>query len=346
MLVEEDFVLKQIRRLLLTAVFSLVLVYVLIGLPLPYYIYSPGSADALDDIVFVEDGYASEGDMHLVTISSRPATAMQIVLSWFDDFSELVPKENVIPEGMDDKSYRKYQLQLMDTSQHSSVVVGYEAAGAEVDFENNGIIVINVVEDMPAEGKLEIGDRVIQVDDVPIKESQNLIDYVGSRDDGERITVTLERDGEEVEEEIDVQAFPDEPDRKGIGIQLMNDTEVIVDPPVDFDSKGIGGPSAGLMFALEMFDQLTEEDWTRGYTIVGTGEIDFEGNVHRIGGVDKKVVAADRAGAKVFFAPNEGGREGSNYEEAKEAAEKIGTDMDIIPVDNFEDALDYLKDLE
>src|SRR5699024_12216804 len=70
-----------------------------------------------------------------------------IVLSWFDDFSELVPKENVIPEGMDDKSYRKYQLQLMDTSQHSSVVVGYEAAGAEVDFENNGIIVINVVEE-------------------------------------------------------------------------------------------------------------------------------------------------------------------------------------------------------
>src|SRR5699024_12446951 len=118
-----------------------------------------------------------------------------------DDVSVYVLKENVILEGMDDKSYRKYQLQLMDTSQHSSVVVGYEAAGAEVDFENNGIIVINVVEDMPAEGKLEIGDRVIQVDDVPIKESQNLIDYVGSRDDGERITVTLERDGEEVEEE-------------------------------------------------------------------------------------------------------------------------------------------------
>src|SRR5699024_9339926 len=162
-------VLKKIIRLLLTAGFLLAFVFVLIGLPVPFYIYSPGSAVALDDIVFVVDGYASDGDMHLVTIRRLPETVLHIVFFLFVDFLELVPKENVIPEGMDDKSYRKYQLQLMDTSQHSSVVVGYESAGAEVDFEDNGIIVINVVEDMPAEGKLEIGDRVIQVDDEPIK---------------------------------------------------------------------------------------------------------------------------------------------------------------------------------
>lgn len=338
--------MRSLRRMLISAVLAFALVYLLVGLPLPYYIYMPGSADPLDDVVFVEGGHHSKGDMHLVTISSVPATGLQLVLSLFDSFSEIQPKEAVIPEGMDDKSYRKYQLQLMDTSQHSSVVVAYEAAGAEVDFKNDGIIVVNVVQDMPAAGILEIGDRISKVDDVEIEESQNLIDYIETLEDGDTITVTIERDGDMLEEKISVKAFPDEPDRKGIGIQLMNDTEVVVDPPVEFDSGGIGGPSAGLMFALEMYDQLTDEDWTKGYTIVGTGEIDFEGNVHRIGGVDKKVVAAHNREADFFFAPNEGGREGSNYEEAKAAAEELGTDMDIVPVDTFQDALDYLESLD
>ncbi len=99
------------------------------------------------------------------------------------------------------------------------------------------------------------------------------------------------------------------------------------------------------MFSLEIYDQLTEGDLTKGHQIAGTGEIDYEGNVGRIGGIDKKVVAADREGVEVFFAPNEGGRGGdSNYEVAKKKAKEIDTDMVIVPVDTFDDAIKYLKE--
>src|SRR5699024_5470026 len=119
-----------------------------------------------------------------------------------------------------------------------------------------------------------------------------------------------------------------------------------VDPPLDIRSGDIGGPSAGLMFSLEIYNQLTEKDITKGYNIAGIGAIDSEGNVKRIGSIDKKVVAADEEGVEIFFAPNEQGVKGSNYREAKQAAEKVGTSMKIVPVDTFDDALEYLEKLQ
>jgi len=89
----------------------------------------------------------------------------------------------------------------------------------------------------------------------------------------------------------------------------------------------------------EMYNQLTEEDITKGYAIAGTGEIDFDGNVHRIGGIDKKIVAAHEQDIDIFFAPNENNRKESNFEVAKETAAQIDTAMKIVPVDTFEDAI-------
>src|SRR5690625_3309503 len=99
------------------------------------------------------------------------------------------------------------------------------------------------------------------------------------------------------------------------------------------------------MFSLEIYDQLTKQDLTHGYEIGGTGEVDYNGNVIRIGGIDKKVIAADKEGCDIFFAPNEGGAKDSNYSVAKNTAEEIGTDMKIVPVDTFKDAFEYLQGL-
>src|SRR5690625_671887 len=98
------------------------------------------------------------------------------------------------------------------------------------------------------------------------------------------------------------------------------------------------------MFALEIYDQLIEEDLTKGYQIIGTGALDYNGNVLRIGGIDKKVVAADKAGCEIFFAPYEDGADDSNYELAKKTAEDIGTEMEIVPVDTFQEAVTYLEE--
>lgn len=109
------------------------------------------------------------------------------------------------------------------------------------------------------------------------------------------------------------------------------------------------------MFSLEIYNQLTKNDLTKGHSIAGTGTIDPDGTVGRIGGIDKKVVAADNEGAEIFFAPDDEitpemkkayPNIQSNYKEAVKAAKDIGTKMKIVPVKTFDDALNYLKALK
>src|SRR5690625_3079114 len=239
------------------------------------------------------------------------------------------------------------QLQMMESSQEASKVVAYEAAGADINVTYDGVFVVGVVENMPAEGILQMGDQITGIDGNKISEADDLISYVEQKKSGDIITLDVERDDEQLTEEITLETCEEKNDKIGVGIQIVTDRNVEVDPEVRFASGEIGGPSAGLMFSLEIYDQLTEKDLTKGYEIAGTGEVDYDGNVLRIGGIDKKVIAADRAGSDIFFAPNEnGGAKDSNYQVAKETAEEINTDMKIVPVDTFDDALKYLQKLE
>ncbi|WP_077300427.1 SepM family pheromone-processing serine protease [Virgibacillus pantothenticus] len=321
-------------------------VYFLAIFQLPYYIYKPGSADALNPIVEVEDGYSSKGDMHLVTVSGAQATPMQFLLAKILPHHDVLPIDEVFPEGITDDEYMHVQLQMMENSQEASTVVAYQAADKQISIDYNGVYVAMVVENMPAEGKLEMGDRIIRVDDKKITQADDLLDYIQTKRAGDTISVEFVRDDETMTESITLKELKDLDNKPGIGIQLVTDRAVSVDPEVKFSSGQIGGPSAGLMFSLEIYDQLTKEDITKGYEIAGTGEIDYDGNVYRIGGIDKKVVAADKEGVDIFFAPNEQGKKGSNYQVALETAKEIETDMKIVPVDTFEDAITYLEELK
>ncbi|MDN6265113.1 MAG: peptidase, partial [Tetragenococcus halophilus] len=143
--------------------------------------------------------------------------------------------------------------------------------------------------------------------------------------------------------------------KAGIGITLVDHTDITSKDDIDFDVDDIGGPSAGLMFTLEIYEQLTEEDLRKGKDIAGTGTINEKGEVGRISGIDKKVVSADKAGAQIFFAPNDtiskkalnkNSDLKSNYQEAKETADSLDTDMKIVPVKTLQDAIDYLKQMD
>ncbi len=337
--------MKISKRIITFILLVTVLTFTLVVYKLPYYVYQPGGVNALTEVVNVNGGYKSEGEMYLVTVSGGQPTILEYLFAKFQSFHEIVPLEQVRPDDMTQEDYLHYQLKLMDGSQNAAVVVAYKAANKKVTFIDNGIYVMGVIKGMPAENFVKIGDRFISVDDQPIKNSKHLINYVEQLQEGDTITVTIDRYGEKLVEKIPISTFPDDPEKVGIGIRLVNDTEVSVEPEISFDSGKIGGPSAGLMFALEMYDQLMEDDITKGYQIAGTGEIDDTGMVHRIGGIDKKVVAANKSGIEIFFAPNENGKNNSNYEEAKEAASKINSKMEIIPVDHFSEALEYLKGL-
>lgn len=333
------------RTLLYTLVITLTF-FLLTTLDLPYYIYKPGHADRLENMVEIEKGFHGKGDLHLVTVSGGQATPIQYLFAKIMDYNEIVPIDEARPEGITDEEYMNHQLMMMENSQQSSTVVAYRAAGKEYSIEYNGVHVIGVVEDMPADGVIEPGDRITRIDGEQMKEANDMVEYVQTKKDQDTIELEIERDGQQLIKTIEVVSFANDEDKVGVGIQLVTDQKVVVDPPVHIKSGNIGGPSAGLMFSLEMYNQLTEEDITKGYHIAGTGEIDFDGNVGRIGGIDKKIVAAHREGIEIFFAPNESGSNESNYQLAKKTAEQIGTTMTIVPIDTFDEALTYLEQLD
>ncbi|MBM7572267.1 SepM family pheromone-processing serine protease [Aquibacillus albus] len=330
-------------------IFSIILVAIiafLMGYRLPYYVYKPGNADELNPIVKVDGAFESEGEMHLVTVRGGQATPMQYLLASIQQHQDITPIEEVIPEGVSQEDYFQAQLQMMENSQQASTVVAYQAANKHIEINYEGVYVVSVIEGMPAKGILKTGDKILSVDNQTIEDTDQLIKYVEAKEVGDTIDITVEREEEELTQTIQLEAFPNQEEKVGMGIQLVTNRDVKVDPELEFISGNIGGPSAGLMFALEIYDQLTEEDITKGYQIAGTGEISYEGEVGRIGGIDKKVIAADEEGCDIFFAPNESGSKNSNYQVALETAKEIETDMEIVAVDTFSDAIEYLKQLE
>lgn len=177
-----------------------------------------------------------------------------------------------------------------------------------------------------------------------------MVDYVNSQTLGDQVKVTYEEDGKVKTAEGKIITL--ENGKNGIGIGLIDRTEVSSDVPIKFSTAGIGGPSAGMMFSLSIYTQIADPTLRNGRIIAGTGSIDRDGNVGDIGGIDKKVVAAAKKGATVFFAPNNPVTEEakkanpnakSNYDTALEAAQMIKTDMKIVPVKTLQDAIDYLK---
>ncbi len=330
-------------------VFILILVFVNFY-QLPYYFSIPGDAKVLSEVIEVEEGNEYEGSLSLTTVRMGKANTVNYIWSLLSNERDIIPENLVRPEGETDEEYHHRQLMMMSSSQDVSVLVAYNAAGKEAYFENYGVLVTSFVDGMDAKGKLEVGDRIIEVNDEETLTAEALLDVLSIVTIGDEVDLVAERDEETLEVTINVEPFPEELDptgeRGGIGIaQPITDRELIKSPEVTINTAEIGGPSAGLMFALEIYNQLVEEDITKGHHIAGTGSLSEEGLVGRIGGVKQKIIASDKAGASVFFAPNEEGVEGSNYEVAMETAASIDTDMEVVAVDTFEEALAYLETL-
>lgn len=141
---------------------------------------------------------------------------------------------------------------------------------------------------MPAKGKIEVGDKIISADGKNYQSAEKLIDYISSKKAGDKVTLKIEREEKEKRVTLTLKQFPDEPDRAGIGVSLYTDRNVKVEPDIDFEIENIGGTSAGLMMSLEIYNQLTKSDETKGYDIAGTGTIDVDGKVYRSAALIKK----------------------------------------------------------
>ncbi|MDE3838407.1 hypothetical protein C0966_03270 [Bacillus methanolicus] len=313
---------------------------------LPYYVSKPGMAKELEPIIEVDGGYDEEGSLMLTTVRMGRANIYSYIFAKLSKYQEIFPAEMIKYEHETDEEFTLRQLRAMDTSKLSAIEVAYKKAGIPVEYRYKGVYVMSVLPGMPAEGKLKPGDRIFKVNDVMFKSSDEFRQYVSKKKKGDKIQISYVRNGKADRATLQVMPFPDNHDQLGIGIVLEDDKEIIVEPDVKVNTDEIGGPSAGLMFALEIYNQLTKDDLTHGFEIAGTGTISPDGTVGRIGGIEQKIVAADKAGADIFLAPNEKGANGSNYEIAVKTAKEIGTDMKIVPVDTFEEAVSYLENLK
>ncbi|OIK15178.1 SepM family pheromone-processing serine protease [Bacillus sp. MUM 13] len=313
---------------------------------LPYYVTKPGMAKELEPIVKVQGGDEAKGSFMLTTVRMGRANIYSYIIAKMSKYQELYPERAIRDESQTDEEYNVTQLHMMDGSKNSAIKVAYEKAHKPISFKYLGVYVLEAVKGMPAYGKLHAGDQIVQVDDLKFHSSKEFMDYVGKKKAGDKITLVYERGNSEKTAVLPLKTFKEDPKRAGIGIALDDDKKPETTPAVSINTDQIGGPSAGLMFTLEIYNQLTKGDLTKGYQIAGTGTMSEDGSVGPIGGIQQKIVAADETGAQIFFAPNEKGRLHSNYRDALTAAKDIKTKMKIVPVDSFDDALNYLEKLK
>ncbi len=328
---------------------GLLLAILLAFVPIPYYFTQPGDAKELTPIIEVENRYKAEGTFMLTTVLVGKANGAKYLWAKLSDYREVYPEDHIRGSDETEEEYQSRQLQLMQSSQHAATIVAYKEAEKEIEIKNKGVFVTGVISGMPAADLLNVGDLITKLNGKEIKTAEELVEGLKKFEANEEVELTVVRDSNEEKVNIPLKPFPeklmdeDGDERAGIGITYpVTFTEINTDPKLKIDTNQIGGPSAGLMFTLEIYNQLTDTDWTKGYHIAGTGTMNEKGEVGPIGGIKQKVVAADNADADVFFAPVAA----DNYKDAKDAADDINTDMEIVPVKTFKDALNYLKELE
>ncbi len=321
---------------------------------IPYYALSPGPVNDVSDFVKVEQPLDdATGDLFFLTVSLKEVNVLEWVAAKFDSRIDLAPRENIRPAGVSQDQLRRENLDLMERSKQNAIFVALTRLGYEVTYKGSGAKVNAVIEGSAADGNLEPGDVIVAVDGEPVEFSTEAVDLIGGHRPGDRIELTIQRpvgeDGTDTETivvpivlgpfravEDDGSVTVDE-NRAMVGVTLADaHVDVVFPMDVEIDSRNIGGPSAGMMFTLEIMDELTPTDLTRGHRVAGTGTIDPDGVVGAIGGVRQKVYGAIDAGAEYVLVPTD------NYDDAVTAA---GDDIEVVAVGTIDDALAFFDTL-
>ncbi len=187
----------------------------------------------------------------------------------------------------------------MVSSQDTAVAVALTELGYELDKTTE---VLGVIPGSPAEGNLETRDRILSVNGKPVRNANDVARLVRSTPEGEAASFVIERSGKQRTVEIEPEPSEDDPEVRIVGMTVGPSYAFPFDVSVNIDER-IGGPSAGLVFSLAVYDTLTPGSLTGGDVVSGTGTISEGGRVGPIGGIQQKIVAAADSGAKVFLVP-------------------------------------------
>lgn len=313
-----------------------VLVAVAALLPVPYVVYSPGPmANALgDDVISVEGAatYDTDGVLNLTTVGVTPADARLDLLSamraWADSERAIVPRDLVYDEDDTSEQIRERNARFMQRSQETAKVAALRELGYDVP---ETVVIESVLDDSPADGTLEPGDIVEEVDGEPARTPQDVVNAVRAHEPGETVDVVVNRGGESLTLTLDTMESDEGHAQVGAGVGLGYEFPVQIDVHIDDD---IGGPSAGMIFALAIYDTLTPGAMLEGLRIAGTGEITGDGEVGAIGGIQQKIAAASDDNVELFLAP------ASNCDDVAGAH---NGDMQVVSIETLDDAIDAVE---
>jgi Lon-like protease len=306
------------------------LAWILYFVRIPYFVISPGPAQDVLPLIHVEQHtvYPANGHLLLTAVNLQQPNVYEAVWAWADSTRAVVPEGDILAPGETPQQNVQRALSEMDTSKIDAAYVALNAYAGYPDRHGKGVLVESVLPGSPADGKLFSGDLIETVNGEPIDDPEELSQVIRAAGAGNSVTVRIKAGGET----HDVSLRPVMVE--GIAYPVIGVSGVANFPfPLTIDSGSIGGPSAGLMWTLGLADLLTPGELTGGKTIAGTGTIDLDGQVGPIGGIAEKVVAAERAGARIFFAP---------LLDAPEAR-SVADDIVIVPVRTFMDAVRYLE---
>ncbi len=305
--------------------------------PSDSYLILPDGAKPLADKVTVEGAKPDDdaGGIYFVDVILRKSSLLEKLVSPLrPDGSELVPTEAIVPPGSDFEERRRQNLRQMDRSQEIAAAVALRELGLEVGSDPEGALVAAVAPDAPAKGKLEATDVIVEVDGKAVKTPDDLRRLVGGREPGDVVRLKVRSGGATRTEVLRTVESPEQEGRAIIGVQVEQSARIDLPLDVDIDLGGVGGPSAGLAFSLEVLEKLGR-DVDRGNRVAATGEIELDGGVAPIGGIAQKTRGARDAGMDVFLVP------GENAAEARRNAHGLR----IIAVDSFQQALRKLATL-
>jgi PDZ domain-containing protein len=331
-------VTRRTTTLLVTSLLIIVLVAVGLTLPVPFVALQPGpttntlgkaGGSQLITISGPAKTYPVNGQLLLTTVSEQPTlTLFSAVGYWLSSHNAVVPEELINPSGQSQEEQNKQGQADMEASQEN-------ATTAALHYLKNPatVTVAALAKGLPAFGKLKQGDVLLAVDGHKLLDSVDLRADIRPLKPGSDVTIQFRRGG--VTQDVTLKTVPasDDPTKSVVGVTPLDKRAFTV----KIGLKGVGGPSAGLMFALGIVDRLTPANLTGGKTIAGTGEIEADGTVDPIGGIQQKLAGARRSGATTFLVP------AANCSEASGAVPKGLTLVKVTSLAQTIKALDGIR---
>lgn len=308
-------------------------------LKMPYYAISPGPVEEVDDLVTIQDAptYTTNGNLYLLTVGLREVNFFEYVEAQIDPHIDLVARDVIRPANVTEEEQTRTNLEAMDQSIDTAVYVALTRLGYSVTFTGDGVSVLQVSPGSPADGVLQVGDVITHIAGRVVATADDASAVIRSFAVGDTIELSGTRGGEPFNVEVTLAPHPELEGAPMVGV-VLDTVNLSLNLPIELkiDSRSIGGPSAGMMYAITVLDLLTPEDLAKGHRIAGTGTIHFDETVGPIGGVRQKVYAARSVGAEYVLVPDD------NYQDALTAADH---DIDVVAVSNLKEALDFLESL-